>query len=420
MTQRGAAWVCILVVIATMFYGLAPMLAGQNSVYETFSPLAEVHALIQRRYVEAVNPADVVDDAVRGILKGLDPYCAYVAPGEIEAFQKSNTGEYIGVGVEIGLIDGRAGVIAPIEDGPAARAGVRAGDHIVAIDQQPGELLSPLDVEHRLSGEVGTSVELKLRRETGEMKTLQLRREKVRRRSVKGCRQDGNGKWGFMLVHEKRIGYIRVSQFSKDVTVEIDDALSRLMDDDVGALILDLRFNPGGLMSEAVALTDRFVARGTILSTVNRYGAVQTFLASPGERLAGVPLAVLINGSSASSSEIVAGALQDHGRAVIIGERSFGKGSVQDFIEIQDGRAGLRLTTAYYRLPSGRLIHRQANDGPADVWGVVPDVEVLLGPEETAAVLRDRHALDMGRGTLSLAVDPQLARAISVVGGAVD
>jgi carboxyl-terminal processing protease len=219
-------------------------------------------------------------------------------------------------------------------------------------------------------------------------------RAAVRRRALGGFAIDGAGRWGYMLDIAGGIGYVRISRFSEGIVEELDAVLRDLAAAHVRGLIIDLRFNPGGLLGEAVAMADRFLSEGVIVRTVNRWGAVRTFTAGTEQVLEGVDLAILVNGASASASEIVAGSLQDHGRAVLVGERTFGKGSVQDFIRIQKGAAGLCLTVAHYQLPGGRMIHKDVGDGLEGEWGVVPDVLVPLGDGERAAILQSRMELD--------------------------
>jgi carboxyl-terminal processing protease len=198
-----------------------------------------------------------------------------------------------------------------------------------------------------------------------------------------------------MIDLEEGIGYIRVSSFRDNTMRDFDEALSRLLDKGIRGLIIDLRFNPGGVMHQGIAMVDRFVEDGVILSTVTRHKAVQEYLATRLGTVKDVRVAVLVNGASASAAEIVAGALQARGRAVVVGERSFGKGSVQHLIRLTEHKAAVKLTVAYYRLPDGRIIHRTAKNTNTDSWGVIPDVEIVLSDEETHAIQQSRRQLDL-------------------------
>ena len=395
MSKRSTVWLCIVVIIATMFYGLTPMIAEQDSVYRTYAPLIEVDALIQREFVHPLRGSRLVDGAIRGMMLELDPYSGYVAPGEMPAFRRSNTGRYIGIGVEIGMLDESITVIAPLEHGPAMRAGVQAGDTILAVNGRSTEDLSVFDVEGLLAGDPHSTVALRLRRAGGDSLDLNVVRAQVQRRAVKGFGRRADGSWSYFVDPDGRIAYVRVAQFSKGMIDDFDAVLDTLDAQHVRALILDLRFNPGGLLPQGIAMAERFLESGTILTTVSRRQAVRTYTTGGGGTFAPIRLAILVNAGSASSSEIVAGALQDHGRAIIVGERTFGKGSVQDFIQIQDGRAGVRLTVAYYQLPSGRMIHRTRANAHTDDWGVMPDIHVPLTPDERRAILQSRSAVDL-------------------------
>ncbi len=393
MLKRGVIWVGMVVVIGVMFYGLTPMIAAQDSMYRTYAPLIEVDALVRREYMRPTRSRALVDGAIRGMLRALDPYSGYVAPHEMQAFRRRTTGRYVGVGVELGAVGGRAVVIAPMESGPAFEAGVRGGDVIHAVDGRSCEDLSVFEVEGLLVGEPDTTVRLVIQR-GDERIVLAVNRAAVQRRSVGGFAIDGTGGWSHIVDAAHGIGYVRVSRFSEGMVEELDRVLDDLRLVGVRGLIIDLRFNPGGLVGQAVSMADRFLSDGVIVRTVNRWGAVRTFTAGGEQVLEGAELAILVNGASASASEIVAGALQDHGRAVLVGERTFGKGSVQDFIRIQNGEAGLCLTVAHYQLPGGRMIHKDDGAAVEGDWGVVPDVLVPIGDGERAAILERRMELE--------------------------
>lgn len=396
MSGRSLVWLCIMVTIATMFYKLGPMVAEQDSVYRTYAPLVEVDALIQRQFVQPVRGRRLIDGAIRGMMLQLDRYSGYVSPDEMQAFLRRHSNGYVGIGVELGVVQDAVMVISPTEHGPAAVAGVRPGDVILNIDGRSTKDLSAFDVEGMLIGESGTRVTLTVRHASGETEDLTIERAFVAFTPVKGVSKDASGEWDFMLDPVRRIGYIRVSSFRHGMIQNFDAALGELIRRRVAGIVLDLRFNPGGLLPQAVAMVDRFVDSGLILKTITRHGAVDTYVATREATRLGpnVPVAVLVNGSSASAAEIVTGALQDHERAVIVGERTFGKGSVQHFIQLHGEDAGVRLTVAYYQIPSGRIIHKTSTNADSDDWGVTPDLVVPLEESEYEAIRRRRTAID--------------------------
>lgn len=395
MHRRGLTWLAIIIVIGLMFLRLPQMAAKQDAVLNTYSALVEVDALARQRFVESVDGSRLVDGAIRGLLLQLDPYSGYIAPEELPAFERRSAGDYIGVGIEIGAVGEKMTVITPIDGSPAVRAGVRPGDVILSIDGQDIKGLSVFDLEGLLIGPPGTSVRLRLQHSgEDEPKAVTITRGPVALTTVHGCRRGSSGKWEFMLDPEHRIGYVRVSRFIETTMRDFDSALADLLLQGARGLIIDLRFNPGGKMQQAVAMVDRFVDSGVIVSTVTRRKAVREYLATKGGTNAEVELAVLINGGSASSSEIVAGSLQARDRALVVGERSFGKGSVQQLIYLMERKGAVKLTSAYYRMPDGRIIHRNADHTESDPWGVIPDVEITLNNEEVRAIQDSRHALD--------------------------
>jgi len=394
MHKHPLTWVVIFGVIAMMFVQLPRMAAEQDAVLTTYSALVEVDALARQNYVEPIHGNRLVDGAIRGMMRELDPYSGYFPAAELPGFERLVRGEYIGIGVEMGLSAGRLTVIAPIEGGPAESAGVQAGDRILAIDrfEIDPRVTSVVDAEKLLVGPPGTPVRLLLDRPGGDGPLeIDIVRGSVTIETVRGCGLDPLGDWDFVLDDVERIGYVRVSNFHENTVEQLDRALEKLRQAKVRKLILDLRFNPGGLLHQAVAMVDRFLEQGVIVSTVTRRSAVEQYSATGNGTCVDWNLAILVNEASASSSEIVAGSLQDHGRAVVVGTRTFGKGSVQHLIHLRGGRSAIKLTVAYYRLPNGRLLHRHPNESPTEGWGVVPDIEVELSEKEKAGLLASRR-----------------------------
>lgn len=418
--KHGITWVVVFGVIVLMFLQLPPMAAKQDAVVHTYSALVEVDALAKQQYVEPILDDRLVDGAIRGMMLKLDPYSGYISPEELPAFERRSRGDFSSVGIELGARGGQLVVIAPVEGSPAARADVRAGDVLLSVDRKTLEGRSVFDVEEMLAGTAGTRVMLELRHADEAATTLTLTRGPVHLKTVRGFRRDGHpGRWDFIIDRAAGVGYIRVSNFRENTLADFDAALRETLDAGAKSLVLDLRFNPGGLMQQGIAMADCFLESGLIVSTVTRLRAIEEYNATPEGTVENIRLVILVNGGSASSSEIVAGALQARGRATIVGQRSFGKGSVQHLIHLQGHQAAVKLTVAYYRLPDGRIIHRTDANAHSDVWGVTPDVVVALDDTENQAIRASRSALDAASpgGTEAmgqLLMDRQLLEALSI------
>ena len=325
---------------------------------EDLRTFTEVFAKIKDDYVEPIEDKTLLENAIRGMLSGLDPHSAYLVPDDYQDLRAGTSGEFGGLGIEVGMEDGFVKVIAPIDDTPAQRAGVEAGDLVIRLDDTPVKGMSLAEAVKVMRGEPGTDIVLTIVRE-GVDRPIRIvitrdviRVTSVRRRSL-----------------EPGYGYVRISQFQLRTGESLREAVGELReeagDDDLKGLVLDLRNNPGGVLSAAVSVSDAFLDEGTIVYTKGRLDDAQlTFSAKGSDILDGIPLVVLVNAGSASASEIVAGALQDHRRALIMGEKTFGKGSVQTILPLGNGSA-LKLTTARYYTPSGISIQAR---------GIVPDI----------------------------------------------
>ncbi|SMF81544.1 S41 family peptidase [Candidatus Pelagibacter sp. HIMB1321] len=337
--------------------------ANENDIYKKIDLFGEVLEKINEEYVDEINQSDSMDSAINGLLQSLDPYSAYMPPEVFNEMQTETSGEFGGLGIEVSMEAGVVKVISPIDDTPASRAGIKAGDYIVKIEdtQVQGKTLS--EAVDLMRGPVGSNIELTVRRR-GEKKalTFNITREIIKIQSVKAD------------LLEKDIGYIRLTSFNENSSKQIEDKIEELeKDQDISAYILDLRNNPGGLLSQAIKISDFFLDNGEIVSTKSRQPSEnRKWFAKKGDLTKGKTLLVLINYGSASASEIVAGALKDHKRAIILGENSFGKGSVQSIIPLKN-KGAIRLTVAKYYLPSGKSISEV---------GVSPDIEVNEKGEE--------------------------------------
>ena len=399
MSTRNLALLAVFSVVVVMFLLLPPMVARQDSVLNTYRALVEVDALARQRFVDPIEGDRLVHGAIRGMMFQLDPYSGYIRPDELATFERRMAGEYIGIGADVGMRAGRATIIAPLEGSPAARGGVLAGDVILSIDGFDAEGLSVFDIEERFAGKPASPVHLRLLHPGDDQPTeFTILRGKVSIDTVRGFRRLPAGTWDYLIDPEHQIGYVRVSAFRENTMSAFKPLLRQLAGRGVRGLILDLRFNPGGLMEQGRAMVDCFVHQGLILSTVTRRQAVQEYLAYGPGTITDMELAVLINGGSGSSSEIVAGSLQDHQRAVIVGERSFGKGSVQHLIRLDSCEAAIKLTVAYYCLPNGRIIHRTAENEAGDSWGVLPDVRIALNDDEIEVIQESWRELDLAPG----------------------
>lgn len=324
---------------------------------EELRSFTEVFARIKKDYVEEVSDKELLENAIRGMLSGLDPHSSYLDAEGYKDLQVGTTGEFGGLGIEVGMEDGFVKVIAPIDDTPAERAGVKAGDLIIRLDEKPVKGMTLHQAVNIMRGKVGTDITLTIIRE-GEEKPLKITitRDTIKVRSVRH------------RTLEEGFGYIRISQFQSRTGENVVDAINKLREENKGklnGLVLDLRNNPGGVLKAAVDVSDAFLDKGLIVYTKGRIAdSEMKFDATPQRQLEGAPLVILVNGGSASASEIVAGALQDHKRAIILGTRTFGKGSVQTILPLNNETA-LKLTTARYYTPSGRSIQAE---------GIEPDI----------------------------------------------
>ena len=342
---------------------------------------------------EAVLVAELTD----GALSALDEFSSVIWPSEKKNFSRNTRGKFSGVGISIAIRDDQLVVVSPLEGTPAHHAGIRAGDAIVTVDGRDSTHWGLDRAVREITGPKNTHVKLGIQR-PGTRETLEfdLVRDEIVIRSVRGWKRKSSGGWSYYIDPDHRIGYVRLSQFIPQTAEDLDFAINQMENEHgLDAMIIDLRFNPGGLLSSAVEVADRFIRSGPIVATVGPDGEeTRPFSARPDHTHRPFPIAVLINEGSASASEIVAGALQDYDRAVIVGARSFGKGSVQDLFHLDRGEAYLKLTTQYYKLPLGRIIHRQPD---AKSWGIEPDLVVRMTTQQVAEAIEFRQLADVLR-----------------------
>ncbi len=362
--------------------------AAASDTYRELNLFGDVFERVRADYVEKPDDQKLVESAINGMLAGLDPHSSYMDPKSFRDMQVQTRGEFGGLGIEVTMEDGLVKVVAPIDDTPAAKAGVMANDIITQLDDEAVQGLTLNQAVDKMRGPVNTKIKLTIMRKGADKPIdVTIMRDVIR---VKSVRSHPEG---------EDVGYIRITQFNEQTTdglkQAINDLNSQLGADKIKGWVVDLRNNPGGLLDQAISVSDTFLDKGEIVSTRGRNPEeTQRFNARPGDMTKGKPVIVLINGGSASASEIVAGALQDHKRATLVGTRSFGKGSVQTIIPLGAGNGALRLTTARYYTPSGRSIQAK---------GITPDIEVQ---QDVPADLKgaDRH---QGRG---LAARPSQGR----------
>jgi len=374
-----------LVVLATVLILLIPQTAStQDQGAETYKQVklfGDVFERVRADYVEEVSDQELIEAAIRGMLASLDPHSSYLDPKSFQDMRVQTKGEFGGLGIEVTMENGLVKVVSPIDDTPAFRAGVQAGDLISHLDSEPVLGLTLAEAVEKMRGPVNTDLVLTIRRPNREPFDVTITRDIITVQSVRSQLEDD-------------VAYLRITAFNEQTSPGLEEAVTRLAERAGGSLkgyVLDLRNNPGGLLDQAIAVSDAFLDHGEIVSTRGRHpDDAQRYNAREGDLASGLPIVVLINGGSASASEIVAGALQDHGRAIIMGTRSFGKGSVQTIIPLS-GSGAMRLTTSRYYTPSGRSIQ---------ATGIEPDIEVeqaRLEPLDSAVSRREEDL----RGALS-------------------
>ncbi len=338
---------------------LSSSVYSKNDLYQKIDLFGEVLENIKQEYVDDIDQAEIMDSAINGILQSLDPYSAYMSPELFKEMQTDTRGEFGGLGIEIGMESGVVKVISPIDDTPAAKAGIKAGDYIVKIGNEQVQGKSLLEAVKLMRGPVGTSIDLTVRRKKVK-KPLEF---KIVRKIIEV--QSVSSK---IIGDEKNLGYIRLKSFNENSDKQFLKSVKNFeKKPKIKGYVVDLRNNPGGLLTQAINITDYFLDDGEIVSTKGRkLSETRKFFARKGDEIKGKPIVVLINNGSASASEIFAGALKDHKRAIILGENSYGKGSVQSIIPLRNG-GGMRLTISKYYLPSGKSISEV---------GVTPDIFV--------------------------------------------
>lgn len=387
MPKRNIVWLIVGAVIAVLLWKVPETRIRRDTIYSKFSPLLDVHVQVAKHHVEKVDDQDLLRGAIDGMLSRIDPYSAYFTEEEYKEFEKRTQGRFSGIGVHVAITPGHGlVVVSPIEGSPAFRAGLRTNDLITHVDGTRTIGLSLDKCVRMISGEPDTQVQLTIQRSGVEDPfDVTIVRGMVNVPSVRGWARTADFTWDYLIDPEMRIGYVRILSFegrtAEDFREIVDDLYNQHQ---IRGLILDVRDNPGGLLSEVVEIADRFITEGLIVSTKGREAPPVPYRANAQNAYPRRPMAILVNAGSASASEILAGALRDHGRAVVVGERTFGKGSVQKILQVENNHGLIKLTTEYYYLPNGERIHGK---------GIAPDHIIDLTPDERTRLLESWMAV---------------------------
>ncbi len=415
-TTRRALTLTLLGVLCVyqLLVWVPDSVARRSTALDQLRLLVDLRHEIVQEYVEEPDQEAMVKAAVRGMISSLeDPYTQYLSPEDLKEFDKRIRGTFSGIGAEVDLHEDHVRVVSPLEDSPAWKSGVLPGDIILEIDGESTKGMALSDAVDRLIGQAGTVVNVKVKHKSGEEQDIAITRAQIDVPSVRALYRDENLHWQYMLDTDHNIAYLRLSNFSSSTVDDLRNILIELEEDGMQGLILDLRFNPGGLLDAAVDVSDMFLDEGQrIVSVKGRSTPEQVYSATDAGTITDVPVVVLANEASASASEILTGALSDNDRATFVGTRTFGKGSVQQIRMLETGQGALKITNAYYYLPNGRTIHRRPD---AEIWGVDPadGYYVAMTPEqieESFEIRRESDLLKPGAGDSRPQVSPQWLR----------
>ena len=434
MNRERLAWTVSVALLAVVSFEIPGSLARRDDDYGFVRTLVDIHRRVADNYVDPVDEQRLNEGAIDGMLAQLDPYSDYYPPEKEDEFKQMLTGNLVGIGVELNQRpDGTIEVVTPLDDSPAARAGIQPGDVLLGVDGKDlpeGEKLADLIL--RIKGKVGSKVSLTVRHaDGGPPATYTVERAEVHRTTVKGYQRRPDNAWDYLVCDDPKVGYVRLTQFTGNSYDELRAVFEQVLKDGAKGIVLDLRFNPGGELGQAEQILDMLVPKGSVLvSTRGRARPEQKTIATGENPLPKFPLIVLVDEHSASAAEIVAGSLQDNRRAMVVGTRTFGKGSVQEVIPLDDKAGELKLTVAHWYLPSGRLIHRVKD---ATDWGINPQVVVPMTAAQERKVLEDQAEQEKLRRPLAkvvagptttattqpagIAADPQLQAAVNTMLG---
>jgi len=431
MNQRLAANLSLVAAMAVLLVTFKSTWARPASAIDQIKALVDLRYELATEYVEEPDAAKLIEGAIEGMVSSLDdPYTQFLDPDELKGFTESIDSEFTGIGAEVEIENNRLHIVTPLEDSPAFKAGVMAGDTVLTIEGTDTLNLPIQDAIKLLKGPAKTDVTITVRHRSGDEEEIVITRDRIEVKTVRGFKREDDLSFNHWIDPANKIGYVRLTQFSGPSIDEITTVFEALKADGVRGLVLDLRYNPGGLLDAAVKLSNMFLDEGQTIVSVRGRTVREVVYKSDGNTLMGdVPLVVLANPYSASASEIVSGALSDNDRALFVGERTFGKGSVQQVKLLEDGQGALKITNAYYYLPSGRNIHRRTHK---DNWGVDPSegayVPLTFDQRKEMADVRREVANGAGPTTENVTArwlsdefkDPQLAAALTAVLGKLD
>lgn len=384
MNREKIAWLVSGAVLCFLALRVPDSFAQRDNDYRFVRTLVDVYRQVGEHYVEKVDEQKLQQAALSGMLSSLDPHTVYVPPDKTEAFNDALDGNFKGVGIRLSQNEeGQIEVITPIDDSPAWKAGVRPGDVLLKVDGSSVAGMRIDEVIPKIQGPSGSEVMLTMRRPSGDV-DLKMQRQEFVVPMIKGFRRNEDNSWSFWADESDKIAYVRLTQFTPETGGKIATICRDMLNKGMKGLILDLRFNPGGRLEEAEQIIDLFVREGTIVTVKGRTRPETKKMAQAEGTLPEFPMAVLVNEHSASASEVVAGSLQDNHRAIVVGARTYGKGSVQEVMPLDANMGELKLTVAYWYLPSGRRVQKLKD---ATEWGVEPSVKVEMGQEAQAAIL---------------------------------
>ena len=427
MNREKFAWIVSLILIGMMAFPMSGSIAHRDDDYAFVKTLIDIHRQVDNNYVDPVDEDKLKVGSVNGMMGELDPYSIFIPPARKEEFDNILEGSFKGVGIELSQLEnGDIQVVSPIPNSPALKAGVMAGDIIVKVNGNEIKGKKIADVQTMIKGPLGSEVRLTVKHlEGGQEVELKMTRQEIVLPTVMGYRRDAKNNWDYWVSQNPKIAYVRITQFTNDTFTELKESLDQVLGQGMQGLVLDLRFNPGGRLDQAREIVNLFISDGVIVVTKGLHRSEEIARASPDKALPQkFKMIVLVNEHSASAAEIVAGSLKDNHRAVILGTRTYGKGSVQEIIPLEQDEGELKLTVAYYYLPSGRLVHRKK--GATD-WGVEPQINVPMSERDEQRVLQQQGEEELFHKPLPLAtrpashpatqatVDVQLQEAVSAI-----
>jgi carboxyl-terminal processing protease len=427
MNREKFAWVVSMVLVVVLALQIPGSLASRDDDYTFVRTLVDIHRQVATNYVDNVTEDTLRKGAIDGMLEQLDPFSIYVTPDQQEDFDRMLENSFRGVGIQLDQKEnGPIEVVTPIDGSPAFKAGVQAGDVITKVNGESIEGIRLPDVVKKIQGKIGSEVRLTVKHLTGEEVELTMMREDIVIPTLKGYQRKKDNTWDYYCCDDPKVAYIRITQFTSETFDSLKPTMDKLLAEGMKGFILDVRFNPGGRLDQAIDVVDLFIEEGQILSTKGRNRPESKVDAKKAGTLPYFPMIVLVNEHSASAAEIVAGSLMDNKRALVIGERTYGKGSVQELIPLDNKGGELKLTVAYYYLPSGRLVHKKKD---ATDWGVQPQIVVHMTPEQERAAIQARYDQEIFRrpvvksttrsatmpATTQAATDIQLQRAIDTI-----